>query len=194
MGRSPIPQIGAPHFGPRSGSVRALISLAVSAPVLLWVDAAQATTTPGTKPFVPHESQEAGRWSLLIAAVGLLVVLPFALWFVGWLIWLATGRKNHKPLPRLVVLGWVRGAIVGADKRASTSKTAAVVWTYSLATALLSIVIVKWLGHPHALQDLEKAGLQAQYGVLIGGTLGAAIAAKGIVSTQVASGQSKPDA
>jgi hypothetical protein len=93
-----------------------------------------------------------------------------------------------------VVVGWIRGAIIGVDKRVSTSKTVAVVWTYAVASALLSVVFAKWWGHPHAYSFQVNAGLQAGYALLIGGPLGAAIVAKRVVSSQVAKGQSKPAA
>jgi hypothetical protein len=133
-------------------------------------------------------AEEIGRWSLLIAAVGLVFILPFLLWLVELV---ARSFMKEKPSSP-VVIGWIRGAIVGADKRLSTSKTMMAVWTYSLASVLLAIVIAKLFGHPEALDALQKNGLQAEYAVLIGGPLGAAILAKAIVTNQVASGQSKP--
>jgi hypothetical protein len=144
------------------------------------------------------EATQAGRWSLLIAAFALVIVLPLLLWvldlIVNWVIalvrWTAPARRIRSP----VVWGWIRGAVVGKDKRLSTSKTVAVIWTYSLASALLSFVIAKWWGHPAAFDAMKKSGLQGEYAVLIGGPIGAAILARGIVASQVASGQSKPDA
>jgi hypothetical protein len=78
--------------------------------------------------------------------------------------------------------------VVGQDNRVSTSKTTALVWTYTLASTLLSFLIARWLGHPDGYKVLSGQGLNAQYAVLIGGPLGAAILAKGIVSAQVDSG------
>jgi hypothetical protein len=164
--------------------VTATVALGASA----WTSAAQAATK---SPF-PHEAREAGRWSLLIAALGLLIVLPLLLWILELLTRLASG--SIQGLKRPVVIGWIRGAIIGTDKRVSTSKTVAVVWTYAVASALLSIVVAKWWGHDHAYNAQVKTGLQAGYALLIGGPLGAAILAKGIVSSQVAGGQSKPTA
>ena len=64
-----------------------------------------------------------------------------------------------------------------------------------MAATLLSFVIARWLGHSEALNAVKAQGLNAQYAVLIGGPLGAAILAKGIVSTQVANGSAaKPPA
>jgi hypothetical protein len=82
------------------------------------------------------------------------------------------------------VLFW--DMLVGKDKRISTSKTTAAVWTYLIASAFLGFVIAKFIGHPQALNRLMHSGLAGQYGLLIGGPLGAAIAAKGIVTRQVA--------
>jgi hypothetical protein len=138
-----------------------------------------------------HEAKEAGRWSLLIAVVALLFVLPFVLWILELIVKVVTG--NYRKVTSPIVWGWIRGAVIGTDKRLSTSKTIAVVWTYALASALLSIVIAKWWGHPAAYKAQVAVGLQAGYGLLIGGPLGAAILAKGIVTSQVASGQSKPE-
>ena len=83
---------------------------------------------------------------------------------------------------------WGRSLVVGQDNRVSTSKTTALVWTYTVAAALLSFIIARWLGHPDVYDASDKQGLNAQYAVLIGGPLGAAILAKGIVSAQVDSG------
>jgi len=170
-----------------SATTRALIAVGCFAVALVWSGAAKAATTT----WVPHESKEAGRWSLLIAVVALLFVLPFSLWLLELVIRFFTGELKDVGAP--VVFGWIRGAAIGADKRLSTSKTVAVVWTYALASALLSIIISKWWGHPHAYLLQVNMGLQAGYALLIGGPLGAAIVAKGLVSSQVAKGQSKPE-
>jgi hypothetical protein len=144
------------------------------------------------------EATRIGRWSLLIAAVALVVLLPLLLWLlnliVTWVTALFRRKRPAKWFPTLVVWGWIRGAVVGKDKRLSTSKTVAVIWTYSLASALLSFVIAKWWGHHAAFDAIKKSGVQGEYAVLIGGPIGAAILAKGIVTSQVGSGQSKPDA
>ena len=76
--------------------------------------------------------------------------------------------------------------LIGFDGRVSTSKTVAAIWTYLLASALLGFVMAKFAGYPQALDNLMHSGLEGQYGLLIGGPLGAAIAAKGIVGKQVA--------
>jgi hypothetical protein len=76
--------------------------------------------------------------------------------------------------------------LIGKDKRVSTSKTTAAVWTYLIASALLGFVVAKLIGHPQGLDKMMHSGLAGQYGLLIGGPLGAAVAAKGIVTNQVA--------
>jgi hypothetical protein len=76
--------------------------------------------------------------------------------------------------------------LIGFDGRVSTSKTVAVFWTYFVASALLGFVMAKFAGYPQALNKLMHSGLEGQYGLLIGGPLGAAIAAKGIVGREVA--------
>jgi len=83
-------------------------------------------------------------------------------------------------------LSWsLRPMLVGADKRLSTSKTIAAAWSYLVASALLGFVVAKFFGYPDALENMMHSGLAGQYGLLIGGPLGAAIAAKAIVSNQV---------
>jgi hypothetical protein len=76
--------------------------------------------------------------------------------------------------------------LIGVDKRVSTSKTTAAVWTYLIAGSLLAFVIAKFIGDPQALDNMTHSGLAGQYGLLIGGPLGAAIAAKGLVINRVA--------
>lgn len=104
-----------------------------------------------------HQATDATRLSIL---AGILALIPVAL--IAWDI------------------------VVGKDKRLSTSKTVAAVWTYLLAATFLGLVIAQLAGHPQALHAMAHSGLAGQYGLLIGGPLGAAIAAKGIVNGQVA--------
>jgi len=122
-----------------------------------------------------HKAAVAGRYGLLIAA-GTLIVPTVA----AYLISRSGAEKDHEgPLGN-----GFRRLIVGEDQRVSTSKTAAVIWTYLLAIALLSIIIAKWLGHGEAFGAIQHSGLAGQYAVLIGGPLGAAILAKSIVVSQ----------
>jgi len=175
MSGSP-PRIGRPALA--GGALLAAALLAAAVP-----GSALAASAPSS------QATSAGRWSLLLALAGLVVVLPLALWVLELV---AATLHSKRPSPP-VVLGWIRGAAIGADKRVSTSKTVAVVWTYSLASVLLAIVIAKLWGHPEGLDVLNQSGLQSEYAVLIGGPLGAAILAKGIVTSQLANGQaSKP--
>jgi hypothetical protein len=86
----------------------------------------------------------------------------------------------------LLVVAWpLRKLLIGQDKRLSTSKTTAAAWTSLLAGSLLGMVIAKFAGHSEALEEVMHSGVAGQYGLLIGGPLGAAIAAKGIVGKQV---------
>ena len=179
--------------------LRRMVGIAAVAGLSLVLCAPALASNTSPVPF-PHEAAEAGRWSLIIAVVGLVFVLPAALWLIGFLVYIARfvgSRLRISADPgRLQVpfIGILRGAIIGADGRVSTSKTVAVAWTYSVASGLLSIVIAKWMGHGHAYGDQIKHGLQGEYALLIGGPIGAAILAKGIVSTQVDNGASKPAA
>jgi hypothetical protein len=187
------------------------VTILLSAFGVSVADAAQKTaSTP--------EAAEAGRWSLLIAAGALVIGLPVLLFLFGCVLWVlgklkASGKpvvngltgpeqKSTRqlsspaaPWPRVFLLGDIfHGLLVGQDKRVSTSKTVATVWTYVVASALLSLVVAKWLGHGGGLHNQTQiTKLQAQYALLIGGPLGAAILAKGIVGSQTASGTaSKP--
>lgn len=179
--------------------LRRIIGMAAATGFSLVLCGTALASNKKPAPF-PHEAAEAGRWSLIIAIVGLVFVLPAALWLIGFLVYLVRlARSKLKPPDNPVRLqvpfiGILRGAIMGADGRVSTSKTVAVAWTYSVASGLLSIVIAKWMGHGHAYGDQIKHGLQGEYALLIGGPIGAAILAKGIVSTQIANGASKPAA
>jgi hypothetical protein len=86
----------------------------------------------------------------------------------------------------LVLAAWpLRKVLIGTDKRMSTSKTTAATWTCLIAGALLGMVLAKFDGHRKALETIMHSGLAGQYALLIGGPLGAAIAAKGIVTNQV---------
>lgn len=87
-----------------------------------------------------------------------------------------------------LLTAWLYEVFIGVDNRVSTSKTVATVWTYLLASSLLGFVIAKLAGYPEALEKMIHSGLAGQYGLLIGGPLGAAIAAKGIVGNQVGKG------
>jgi len=104
-----------------------------------------------------HQATVTTRWAIVAGAV---LLVPVAL------------------------LAW--DVVVGKDKRLSTSKTVAAVWSYLIAAAFLGLVIAQLIGHPQALDAMAHSGLAGQYALLIGGPLGAAIAAKGIVGRQVA--------
>jgi hypothetical protein len=82
--------------------------------------------------------------------------------------------------------------IIGDDGRVSTSKTIAVVWTFVVAAILLAIVYASFLDHSQALDATNASGVVAQYALLFGGPLGAAILAKGIVNNQVKANPKPP--
>jgi len=141
-----------------------------------------------------HSAAAAGRWSVAIALGGLLALpLLWSLLSIGvW--WLRTnissGTQSAKPKIRVGIT-----SVVGADKRVSTSKTIAILWTYSVASAIFSLLVARWLGYPGAFKALEKQGLNAEYALLIGGPIGAAILAKGVITAQIAEGATaKPPA
>jgi hypothetical protein len=90
----------------------------------------------------------------------------------------------------LLLLGLkLKGLVVGRDNRVSTSKVQALVWTYALAWALLSLIFTKWAGADAGYQALLKEGIKEEYLILLGGPFAAAILAKGIVSNKAATGQ-----
>ena len=140
-----------------------------------------AQATAGSQAHMPprpafHEADEAGRQGFLIAVLAL--VLPTAIaWFVS-------RRAAHSRGTLHLATGF-RRLLVGDDNRVSTSKSFAVVWTYLLAAALLSVIVAKWMDHAGAFIATLGTGLDGQYGLLIGGPLGAAILARGIVGSQV---------
>jgi hypothetical protein len=185
--------------------------------IALFLASADTAAAARTRQAATHEATQAGRWSFVVAAAVLVFGLPVLLFAIGCVVWvvasllsvvkalvtsIGTGFKNPttvtagpSPWPPLLLGDIFGGLLVGTDKRLSTSKTVATVWTYTLASALLSLVIAKWMGHGQALNNQIANGLQSQYGLLIGGPLGAAILAKGIVSSQTAAGTvAKPPA
>lgn len=173
-------------------SARRVVSVGTAAGLTLLAcpPLAAAAAAAGHKPST-HDAAQAGRWALAIALAFLVFGIPLMAYALRGAWRIARGRgKGQQP-----GLWWGRSLVVGEDNRVSTSKTTALVWTYTLAGALLSFLIARWLGHPDGFSALTSQGLNAQYAVLIGGPLGAAILAKGIVSSQVASGSAaKPKA
>jgi hypothetical protein len=143
-----------------------------------------AAVSAGSETLSP-QAAVAGRWALAIAVGALIIGVPLACSLIRLVWWALWGRRKSDRWPGLF---WGRSLVVGQDNRVSTSKTAAVVWTYSVAAGLLSFLIARWAGHPEAYNNLVTKGLDAQYAVLVGGPIGAAILAKGIVSSQLASG------
>ena len=70
----------------------------------------------------------------------------------AFLFWVIAGRGKGTPAPKLL---WGKSLVIGQDNRFSTSKTTALLWTYTVAVALGSFVVAKWLGHPGGLARLE---------------------------------------
>jgi hypothetical protein len=168
------------------GSVGSTLRIVVTATESAGKASAVSKPTPVVGP-PGHEAAEAGRWSLAISVTFLVLGVPLLAWLLRWIWWLTWGRRNRSQQPKLF---WGRSLFVGQDERVSTSKTTALVWTYTLASALASFVVAKWLEHGIVLSKLAHQGIDAKYALLIGGPLGAAILAKSIVSAQVGSGDS----
>jgi hypothetical protein len=175
--------------GRLGGGASRPLALLGSAAALCLVSAPTAAAQAGHPAKVKTSAgaaAEAGRWALLIALAFLAIGIPVIAWAVSGLVRALRGRRKGSQEP---ALWWGRSLVVGEDNRVSTSKTTALLWTYSVAAALLSFLIARWLGHSGAFHVLSTQGLNAQYAALIGGPIGAAILAKGIVSAQVSSGQ-----
>ena len=150
------------EFGSRGRwRVRALLALLVLAATswLLVVPAAMAAAHAST---TSAPAARAVRWGFLIG-LGIDAAV------------LIVGRLFGARVNRL---------FVGFDGRVSTSKTIAAIWTLVVAAALFGMVYANLLNHPQALNNLSS-GSVGQYAVLFGGPLGAAILAKGIVTSQV---------
>lgn len=88
----------------------------------------------------------------------------------------------------LVVALDLKGLVVGRDNRVSTSKLQALIWTYAIAAALLSLIIAKWGGADKGYDALLSEELKDEYLLLLGGPFAAAVAAKAIVTTKVEQG------
>jgi hypothetical protein len=131
------------------------------AAALLVPDAALGATTHAAKS-ASHASNAAVRWGLLIGIGGATALTVVA-----------------------ALLGPGRALVIGADNRLSTSKTIATGWTVVVSGALVGMIFAQLLGHPEALNATNASGVIGQYALLFGGPLGAAVAAKGIVTSQV---------
>jgi hypothetical protein len=162
-------------------------------PLITDVVVAEASVkAPPKKVHVDTGAAVAGRWALLIALAVLVVGLPLIAWIVRWIWWVTGGQRQAATQPSFP---WGRSLFVGQDNRWSTSKTTFLVWTYTVAAALLSFLVVRWQGHPGAYEKLLHQGINGQFALLIGGPLGAAILAKGITTSQISSGSTaKPPA
>ncbi len=89
-----------------------------------------------------------------------------------------TNPDGSKTVLRLFV-----ALVNGTDGRWSTSKTSAVLWTYAVWFAFLTILL-----HTNG-KGLEHTILEQQYLVLMGVPVGAAVVAKGIVQGKVDRGE-----
>jgi hypothetical protein len=139
-----------------------LLTGAVLAASLLVPDAALGAVTHAAKS-ASHQSNAAVRWGLLIGIGGATALTVLA-----------------------ALLGPGRPLVVGVDHRISTSKTIATGWTVVVAGALVAMIYADLLNHPQALNATDAAGVIGQYALLFGGPLGAAIAAKGIITSKLA--------
>jgi hypothetical protein len=82
-----------------------------------------------------------------------------------------------------------RGLYVGADNRVSTSKVQVLVWTFAIAGVLMASIGQSWAGLPKALEAISSSSFEyGPYLVLLGGPFLAAVAARGIVGSQLAQG------
>lgn len=72
----------------------------------------------------------------------------------------------------------LRGLVMGADNRLSTSKTVACAWTFAIFFGLLALLVARWAGDPTGWKALTDKGLQEEYLLLLGGPYAAAVIAK----------------
>jgi hypothetical protein len=141
-----------------------------------------------------------GRWAFLA-----LVVIGYAV--AIWLLFRVHSDQDRHWLAALLAIGGlvvitlvlhllgagVESLVMGKDKRISTSKLQAVLWTYALSWVLLAVVIGKWVGVDAGYEQLIAQSLPQEYLILLGGPFAAAVASKGIVATKVENGtMSKP--
>jgi IPT/TIG domain len=85
-----------------------------------------------------------------------------------------------------------KGLVMGADKRLSTSKTTALIWTAFVVYAFLTQIIIALQVHGTALtmlQDRWKAIPSDNYLLLLGGPFAALVGAKGLVVSRLANGR-----
>jgi hypothetical protein len=86
---------------------------------------------------------------------------------------------------------YLRGLIVGDDKRWSTSKIQALLWTYAILFGLLSLILALGFGDASGFNQEKARGLQEQYLVLLGGPFAAAVLSKYITASKVEEGGNK---
>jgi hypothetical protein len=146
----------------RLGCGRAWLWLAGGALAGLLLIPGVAQAAAGAAAASLQASDRAVRWGLLIGFGGALAI--------------AVGAE---------LVGAGRGVLIGTDGRVSTSKTVAAAWTLIVVAGLIGLVYADLIGHPEALNATNDSGVVGQYALLFGGPLGAAIAAKGIVTKQV---------
>jgi hypothetical protein len=81
--------------------------------------------------------------------------------------------------------------IIGADKRLSTSKLQAVLWTYAVAGALLALLWMYVAGDDAGLKAVTEGedSLPESYLLLLGGPFAAAVASKALIVSQIEQGQ-----
>ena len=137
---------------------RLLLAAAALAVSLLVPDVALAATKHAASP----QSNAAVRWGLLIGIGGATALTVL-----------------------IALVGPGRALVIGVDNRLSTSKTIATGWTVVVAGALVGMIYAQLIGHPQALNATDASAVIGQYALLFGGPLGAAVAAKGIVISQV---------
>jgi hypothetical protein len=99
----------------------------------------------------------------------------------------------------IFVGGSYTGFWLGKDGRISTSKFQIILWTYAIGGVMMAIVAQSWAGLDDGLNAIGSGFKFEPYLVLLGGPFLAAIAASGLLGSQVGSGQTakppgKPEA
>jgi hypothetical protein len=145
--------------------IRSRIDLAVLGLLLVAVAIPLAITSLHVSEDQASSTQQ--YWCAGLAAIEGLVVLTLLL------------RLMQRP---------VQGLVLGKDKRLSTSKLQALLWTYTLVGILLAIVIANWIGQTSGLDTLIRDSLPQEYLLLLGAPFAAAVASKAVIATKVENG------
>jgi|SRR5215218_2268027 len=119
------------------------------------------------------------EWWIYLAVLGGLVILSLLLHVLVLAVApRGTPAKRHG----------IAGLFIGDDNRTSTSKVQAMLWTYAVLWALVSLLVG---AGAEAFSDALGKDLREEYFLLLGGPYAAAIAAKAITTSRSAEKDAK---